>query len=86
MLDFQTRLLKRAVEICGGRDAARSRLGVSEHSLELWMEGRARLPNAVFLRAADIVLADDIARASNDRRREPRMEDPRDDAANLGRG
>ena len=85
MLDFQTRLLKRAVEICGGRDAACSRLEVSGHSLRLWIEGNARLPNAVFLKAADLVLEDDIARASSDRRRVPRMDSSANDAGNFGR-
>jgi DNA-binding transcriptional regulator YdaS (Cro superfamily) len=83
-MDFQTRLLERAVEICGGRDAACSRLGVSGHSLGLWIEGKARLPNAVFLKAADLVLEDDIARASSDRRRVPRMDSSANDAGNFG--
>jgi hypothetical protein len=73
MLDFQDRLLQRVVEICGGFEAARRHLAVSEHGLRLWLEGRARLPERVFLRAADIVLQDDIARAANDRRRVPRV-------------
>ena len=67
MLDFQGRMLHRVLDICGGFAAARSRLAVSEHALRLWLDGRARLPERVFLRAADIVLEDDIARASSDR-------------------
>ncbi|HEY6166850.1 MAG TPA: hypothetical protein VI454_02335 [Verrucomicrobiae bacterium] len=73
MLDFQGRMLHRVLDICGGFAAARSRLAVSEHALRLWLDGRARLPERVFLRAADIVLEDDIARASSDRRRAPRV-------------
>lgn len=73
MLDFQGRMLHRVVEICGGFEEARSRLAVSEHGLRLWLDGRARLPERVFLRAADIVLEDDIARATTDRRRFPRV-------------
>ena len=82
-MDFQTRLLQRAVEICGGPDAACLRLGVSEASLSLWLDGKARLPDAVFLKAADLVLEDDIARASGDRRRVPRMDGPANDAGDL---
>jgi hypothetical protein len=37
------------------------------------MEGKARLPERVFLKAADIVLEDDIARAAQDRRAAPRI-------------
>ena len=82
MLDFQDRLLQRVVEICGGFEAARSKLAVSEHSLRLWLDGRASLPQRVFLRAADIVLEDDIARAANDRRRAPRVAVVEGSAAN----
>ena len=76
MASFQTRLLTRALEICGSWTALCLRLGVSEQGLTLWLEGRAELPARVFLKAADIVLEDDIARAVGDRRRAPRL--PRD--------
>jgi hypothetical protein len=65
-------MLKRAIEICGGWSALCARLGVSEHRLGAWLEGSARLPQQVFLKLADIVLADDIAWAAQDRRSEPR--------------
>lgn len=74
MLAFQTRLLQRASEICGGRIALCAHLGASEHRVKLWLEGRAKLPEDVFLKAADIVLEDDVARAAHDRRRAPRVE------------
>ena len=67
-------MLKRAAEICGGYNALCVRLGVNEHRLRGWLEGRAPLPDAVFLKAADIVLEDDIARAAQDRRINPRVE------------
>jgi len=73
MLAFQGRLLNRAAEISGGWRALSTRLGVGEHSLRLWMDGKARLPEQVFLKAADMVLEDDIARASQDRRNQPRV-------------
>ena len=72
MFAFQGRLLGRAAEICGGWSALCVRLGVEGHSLRLWVEGKARLPERIFLKAADIVLEDDIARAAQDRRTAPR--------------
>jgi hypothetical protein len=70
---FQGRLLGRAAEICGGWSALCVRLGVEGYSLKLWVEGKARLPERVFLKAADIVLEDDITRAAQDRRAAPRI-------------
>ena len=72
MLPFQGKLLGRAAEICGGWSALCVRLGVAGHSLKLWVDGKARLPERVFLKAADIILEDDIARAAQDRRTAPR--------------
>lgn len=74
MLAFQARLLKRAIEICGGQNAFCAHVGATEHGVKLWLEGKARLPERVFLKAADIVLADDIARAAQDRRSGPRSQ------------
>jgi len=73
MLAFQARLLKRATEICGGFGALALRLAVSELQLKSWSNGNTRLPDQVFLRVADIVLEDDIARAAQDRRINPRV-------------
>ena len=73
MLAFQGRMLKRAAEICGGYKALAERFGVSEFRLKAWVEARAALPSQVFLKAADIVLEDDIARAAQDRRINPRI-------------
>ena len=69
---FQGRLLSRAAEICGGWDALRARLGVDAHSLELWRDGSARIPERIFLAVADVILEDDIARAAQDSRAVPR--------------
>ena len=49
------------------------RLEVDGHSVKLWIDGKARLPERIFLKAADIVLEDDIARAAQDRRAAPRL-------------
>ena len=73
MLGFKARLLGRAAEICGGWSALCLRLGVDGHRVKLWMDGKARLPDPIFLKAADIVLEDDIARAAQDRRAAPRL-------------
>lgn len=73
MLPFQGKLLGRAAEICGGWSALCVRLGVEGHSLKMWVEGKARLPERIFLKAADLVLEDDIARAEQDRRAGPRI-------------
>ena len=72
MLELQPTLLRRAVEIVGGRDTLCEYLGVSDTRLELWLAARVRLPDPIFLRAVDLVLKDDIARAARDRRQRPR--------------
>ncbi len=72
MLDMQPRLLDRATEILGGEDALSERLGVPEAQVALWRSRQARLPDEVFLRIVDIVLRDDVERAADDRRKEPR--------------
>jgi len=80
MLAFQGRLIKRAIEIAGSPTALCQQLGVDEHALLFWMHGRARMPDAAFLACADMLLSDDVARAAQDRRAQPRS------AANDGDG
>ena len=65
-------LLRRAAEIAGGRAALCEYLGVSDARFELWVAGRIRLPDPIFLVAVDLVLRDDVTRASTDRRRRVR--------------
>jgi len=72
MLHFQSRLLRRAAEIAGDACALAASLGVSEEALKIWMDGKAKMPDRVFLASADLVLEDDVARAAHDRRIEPR--------------
>jgi hypothetical protein len=72
VLEMQPRLLRRAVDIVGSRAALCEYLGVSDTRLELWLAARVRLPDPIFLRAVDLVLKDDIARATHDRRHHPR--------------
>ena len=74
MQQLQPRLIARAVEIAGTAPQLASRLGVDEHAVRLWLTGRATPPQQVFLELVDFILADDIARAAQDRRREPRVQ------------
>ncbi len=73
---LKRRLLERAAEIVGNNGLLSQRLDVDRHSLELWLSGRATLPDRVFQSAMDIVLRDDIARAAQDRRKAPREAQP----------
>jgi hypothetical protein len=77
MVHIQARLLQRAIVITGGEARLASLLQIPEHSLRFWLEGRARLPDHVFLLVVDLVLADDEARAAQDRRSEPRERENR---------
>jgi len=70
--ELRRRVLERAVEIAGGRQWLRARLGVSDHTLDQWLHGRKRFPEEVFYLAVDLVLDDDIARMAQDRRQAPR--------------
>jgi hypothetical protein len=79
------RLLKRAIEICGGWNALCARLGVSDDRLAAWLEGKAQLPQPVLLNVADIILEDDLAWAAQDRRSEPRYAVPRADPTGQSR-
>ena len=72
MLELQTTLLKRAAQITGGYAQLCEYLGVSDARLKLWLAARVRLPDPIFLKAVDLILRDDIARACDDRRQRPR--------------
>jgi ribosome-binding protein aMBF1 (putative translation factor) len=74
MLQLQPRLIARAVEIAGSAQQLAARLGVDEHAVRLWQTSRATPPQQVFLELVDFILMDDIARAAQDRRREPRTQ------------
>ena len=77
-MDRELRLtvLRRAAEIAGGSAALHGRLNVEPHALELWLSGRATVPDWVFFLAVDIVVHDDMARAAQDRRAAPRGPEP----------
>jgi len=70
--ELQRKLLQRAAEIVGGNAELCRRLQIDRHTLEFWLAGRATPPDKVFLAAADLVLEDDIARATQDRRKATR--------------
>jgi hypothetical protein len=72
--ELRMTVLHRAVDITGGSTALQQRLNVEQHALELWLSGRATVPEWVFMQVVDLVVRDDIARAAQDRRATPREE------------
>ena len=50
------KLLQAAAEIAGGEQALAARLAVDETLLSLYMTDRRELPDALLLRAVDIIL------------------------------
>jgi DNA-binding transcriptional regulator YdaS (Cro superfamily) len=72
--ELRISVLRRAAAIAGGNAQLRALLGVEQHALDLWLAGRATVPESVFLLAVDVILQDDVARASQDRRTSPRVE------------
>ena len=73
--ELRMNVLRRAADIAGGSSALQQRLQVEQHALELWLSGRATVPEWVFVLAVDLVVRDDIARAGQDRRSSPREQD-----------
>ena len=70
--ELRMTVLRRAADIAGGSSALQHRLMVEPHALELWLSGRATVPEWVFLVAVDLVVRDDLVRAAQDRRAAPR--------------
>jgi hypothetical protein len=52
------RLLQAACEAVGGEEALARRLGIAESLLRRFLNDRRQLPDALLLKAVDIVLAD----------------------------
>ena len=73
--ELRMTVLRRAADIAGGSSALQQHLSVEVHALELWLSGRATVPEWVFLLAVDLVVRDDVARAAQDRRASPRQDD-----------
>jgi hypothetical protein len=74
--ELQPKLFKRAVEIAGDAAKLGTKLHVDPHALKLWSEGRATPPGRVLQVVIDLILADDLARAAQDRRHQPRIQKP----------
>lgn len=58
------RTVRRAAEIVGGIEALSAQLGVHPGILEGWMAGTNPVPQDIFFRAVDIVVADDVNQIS----------------------
>lgn len=58
MTSSTARLLQAAADVVGGKKALANELGISEKLLSRFMADSVSLPDALFLRAVDIVLAD----------------------------
>ena len=56
------KVLEVAAEILGGNAALAARLGIEEWLLCSYLSDRRELPDALLLRAVDIVLADSLSR------------------------
>lgn len=68
-------LIERAASLLGGFDALAKYLGVPEHALRLYAATRATAPANVVVLLVDLILKDDVARAAQDRRQQPRLPD-----------
>lgn len=68
---LRVRVLERALHICG-RITLSMRLRVPQHSIEQWCREEETIPDRVFYSMVDLILEDDIARAAQDRRADPR--------------
>jgi hypothetical protein len=77
--ELRVTVLRRAADIAGGPAALRERLKVDDHALELWLSGRATVPEWVFFLTVDMVVRDDVERAAQDRRTAPRTPSEKND-------
>lgn len=64
MPDVYARALKRAAEIVGGVNELGAQLDIPTEELANWLQGTKRIPQEVFLRAVDIVVAYDVTQIS----------------------
>jgi hypothetical protein len=77
MRHLQSRLIRRALEVTGGFSALCARLGANEHAVRMWLDNRATAPTKVLHELIDLILEDDVARAAQDRRQQPRTQESR---------
>lgn len=55
------RTLRRAAEIVGGVQQLGSQLGVASEDLVYWVQSTKQVPQEIFLKAVDIVVAYDVS-------------------------
>ena len=63
------RTLERALRAMGSVQRLATYLGVSPAQLEDWLAGRGKAPNAIYLRALDLVASGPFASTQRDRSR-----------------
>jgi hypothetical protein len=56
MKDVYARTLRKAAEALGGIEALARHLGVATEDVYLWAQGSKPIPQAVFLKAVDLVV------------------------------
>jgi DNA-binding transcriptional regulator YdaS (Cro superfamily) len=56
----QAQALRKAVEILGGEEQLGARLGLSAGTIRLFITGRIRLPQRLFLEVVDIISGDSV--------------------------
>lgn len=61
MKDLHDRILQRMVELSGGSDKLAARLKVPASTLQLWLQGKATIPQEVAVQLVDMILAADLA-------------------------
>jgi len=59
-ITVQTEALRKAVEILGGEEQLGARLGLSAGTIRLFITGRIRLPQRLFLQVVDIISGDSL--------------------------
>jgi DNA-binding transcriptional regulator YdaS (Cro superfamily) len=65
--DVRASTLRRAAEILGSEEHLAVHLGITPSHLSLWLKGLGHAPDAVFLRAVDIVMESDRKKATPER-------------------
>jgi hypothetical protein len=74
------RTLRRAAEIVGGVQTLGSQLGVGTEDLVYWLQGTKSVPQEIFLRAVDIVVAHDVTQISG---KHPSVKNPSSEKPDL---
>ena len=57
---MQSEALRKAVEMVGGEEQLGARLGLSAGTIRLFIAGRIRLPQRLFLQVVDIISGDSV--------------------------